>query len=265
MAAAATGARAVAETVCPVCLEAFQGGREALHVPLLLGCGHTFCRNCLAAIVARDPETKQPPPLKAVECPTCRQPTALPSNGVAALPKNFALIALLPPPRDRGDTAAAAAAAAPCEGCKKKPATVFCPGCRWQFCGDCDERMHSFAATQAHKRVPVADRMAVEELRCLLHRKKLRLYCKNCKGEWTCFSLLWMIHTDTTLFTALCCASCEKSAHKGHDIVLKDEAAADIKSGMKADLDRLQEVVKTRESGAKALGAVSASHDRAAE
>jgi len=192
------------ETVCPVCLERFQGDDGAPRTPLVLVCGHTVCRSCLVAIAARD--SAQGKPLKAVVCPVCRHPTALPESGdVTALPKNFALIEQLKEHSGGGDASAAAAPVTLCDGCRKESATVFCPQCRWQFCGGCDERMHGFAVMQDHKRVPASERSAVEEPRCPQHRKKLQLYCKNCRGVFALSPLTCTLLTDSALHSALLC------------------------------------------------------------
>ncbi|CAG9329206.1 unnamed protein product [Blepharisma stoltei] len=58
---------------CPVCMERFN---ESRHSPLLLGCGHTFCRDCLCSLH----KTKQ-----QLKCPHCnkvdhRAPDLLPKN-----------------------------------------------------------------------------------------------------------------------------------------------------------------------------------------
>ena len=63
----------------------------------MLGCGHTFCSLCLerlprhnAAAAATATAAAVP---TAVVCPACREPTALPAAGVAALPKNYLAVA----------------------------------------------------------------------------------------------------------------------------------------------------------------------------
>jgi len=48
--------------------------------PLMLKCGHSFCTACCTSMVARD----------SIECPSCRKPTPLAGQGVAALSVNYA-------------------------------------------------------------------------------------------------------------------------------------------------------------------------------
>ncbi|TVU19442.1 hypothetical protein EJB05_35592, partial [Eragrostis curvula] len=91
---------------CPVCLCPFDA---ASAVPRVLPCGHSLCGPCIAAL----------PPASAaaaasIRCPLCSQ--CVPFSralGPSSLPKNLALIALLPSPSPSRAPAAAAAAAPP--------------------------------------------------------------------------------------------------------------------------------------------------------
>ncbi|XP_062231301.1 E3 ubiquitin-protein ligase KEG-like [Phragmites australis] len=60
---------------------------EEERTPLLLHCGHGFCRACLAHMLAAAPGAVLP-------CPRCRHPTAV-GNSVSALRKNFPILSLL--------------------------------------------------------------------------------------------------------------------------------------------------------------------------
>ncbi|KAI5001366.1 hypothetical protein ZWY2020_026016 [Hordeum vulgare] len=60
---------------------------EIERVPLLLHCGHGFCRACLARMLAAAPGAVLPGPC-------CRHPTAV-GNSVSALRKNFPILSLL--------------------------------------------------------------------------------------------------------------------------------------------------------------------------
>jgi E3 ubiquitin-protein ligase KEG len=60
---------------------------EDEHVPLLLHCGHGFCRACLTRTLAAAPGAVLP-------CPRCRHPTSV-GNSVTALRKNFPILSLL--------------------------------------------------------------------------------------------------------------------------------------------------------------------------
>ena len=55
---------------CSICLDTFKN-------PKLLQCPHIFCQQCLEGLVRRQP---------SITCPSCRQVTPIPANGVAGLP-----------------------------------------------------------------------------------------------------------------------------------------------------------------------------------
>ncbi|KAK3135528.1 hypothetical protein QOZ80_5BG0420010 [Eleusine coracana subsp. coracana] len=91
---------------CPVCLCPFDA---ASAVPRVLPCGHSLCGVCIAAL----------PPASAsaaasLRCPLCSQ--CVPFSralGPSSLPKNLALIALLPTPASSSSRGPVTAAAAP--------------------------------------------------------------------------------------------------------------------------------------------------------
>ncbi|KAM6188443.1 RING finger protein 225 [Sarcoramphus papa] len=82
-----------AEGVPPLdCVICFAPYDRLFKVPKALGCGHTFCLECLARL------TVVAPGAPALLCPICRRPTALPRRrGPPALPTRTDLLALLPP------------------------------------------------------------------------------------------------------------------------------------------------------------------------
>ena len=60
---------------------------EDERVPLLLHCGHGFCRACLARVLANSTDG-------VISCPRCRHPTHV-GNSVSGLRKNFPILSLL--------------------------------------------------------------------------------------------------------------------------------------------------------------------------
>ncbi|XP_068265444.1 RING finger protein 225 [Nyctibius grandis] len=74
---------------CVICFAPYD---RLFKVPKLLGCGHTFCLECLARV------TVAAPAAPTLLCPVCRRPTPLPRHrGPPALPTHPDLLALLPP------------------------------------------------------------------------------------------------------------------------------------------------------------------------
>ena len=63
---------------CPICFEHYN---DQSKCPRLLSCGHSFCSSCLERLLHGN----------TIDCPTCRNPGAVPT-GVEGLLKNFALL-----------------------------------------------------------------------------------------------------------------------------------------------------------------------------
>ncbi|XP_066308234.1 uncharacterized protein [Miscanthus floridulus] len=78
---------------CPVCLSPFDA---ASTVPRVLTCGHSLCGPCIAAL---PPASAAAAGASSLRCPLCSQcvPFAR-ALGPSSLPKNLALLALLPSP-----------------------------------------------------------------------------------------------------------------------------------------------------------------------
>ena len=68
---------------CAICLESYTD-------PKLLQCFHVYCRDCLVRLVIRDQQGQL-----VLTCPTCRQVTSIPANGVTGLQSAFQVKELL--------------------------------------------------------------------------------------------------------------------------------------------------------------------------
>ena len=82
---------------CAICLETYKD-------PKLLQCFHIYCRDCLVKLVVRDKQG-----LLSLICPTCRQATPIPANGVTGLQSVFQvnhLLEILEQHKKAEDTAA---------------------------------------------------------------------------------------------------------------------------------------------------------------
>ncbi|XP_057479281.1 E3 ubiquitin-protein ligase KEG-like [Actinidia eriantha] len=77
---------------CSICHANYDDDQSA---PLMLQCGHCFCKQCLLRIFSASPST-------ALPCPECRRVSVV-GNSVSALPKNFPLLSLLPLPHSNRD------------------------------------------------------------------------------------------------------------------------------------------------------------------
>lgn len=69
---------------CSVCQNRYN---EEERVPLLLQCGHGFCKECLSKMFSSSSDT-------SLSCPRCRHITLV-GNSVTALRKNFAVLSLI--------------------------------------------------------------------------------------------------------------------------------------------------------------------------
>ncbi|KAK9912711.1 hypothetical protein M0R45_036561 [Rubus argutus] len=83
---------------CSVCQTRYD---EEERVPLLLQCGHGFCKDCLSKMFSACPDT-------TLVCPRCRHVSVV-GNSVQALRKNFAVLALIHSSSNGVSSAAAAA------------------------------------------------------------------------------------------------------------------------------------------------------------
>ncbi|KAL3537766.1 hypothetical protein ACH5RR_001132 [Cinchona calisaya] len=69
---------------CSVCQNQYNDDNRC---PLLLQCGHGFCKDCLAKMFSASPEI-------SLSCPRCRHVSTV-GNSVTALKKNYAILALI--------------------------------------------------------------------------------------------------------------------------------------------------------------------------
>lgn len=69
---------------CSVCQSRYD---EVERVPLLLQCGHGFCKECLSRMYSASQDT-------SLSCPRCRHMSVV-GNSVSGLSKNYAMLALI--------------------------------------------------------------------------------------------------------------------------------------------------------------------------
>lgn len=79
---------------CTICQTQYN---DDSHAPLLLQCGHCFCKHCLSHMF-----TASAPPRPTLSCPKCRHPSTL-GNSVLSLPKNYSLLPILSSDDDDDD------------------------------------------------------------------------------------------------------------------------------------------------------------------
>nr|XP_023928189.1 E3 ubiquitin-protein ligase KEG-like [Quercus suber]POE91085.1 e3 ubiquitin-protein ligase keg [Quercus suber] len=79
---------------CTICQTQYN---DDSHAPLLLQCGHCFCKHCLSHMF-----TASAPPRPTLSCPKCRHLSTL-GNSVLSLPKNYSLLPILSSDDDDDD------------------------------------------------------------------------------------------------------------------------------------------------------------------
>ncbi|XP_034558804.1 E3 ubiquitin-protein ligase RNF186-like [Notolabrus celidotus] len=75
------------EYECKICYNDFD---LDLHIPKLLGCSHTFCKECLDTLHSREGRGWR------IGCPVCRHRTPVPEYRVSNLPDNTTICDALP-------------------------------------------------------------------------------------------------------------------------------------------------------------------------
>ena len=178
------------QLTCGICLESYTD-------PKLLQCFHVFCKNCLEQIAARG---KQGQPL---DCPNCRRPTQLPSNGISGLQAAFHIhhffeiqsaLKKLKSPKCMW-----------CEKCDLRNATSFCRNCGQFICETCAEMHETWKELASHEVISLSQLEGdvtklvppkKTTMYCPQHpTKELDLYCETC-DELICRDCIVRVHRD---------------------------------------------------------------------
>ena len=151
---------------CSVCLESLINKQ-----PRLLSCGHTFCTPCLQQLLRGN----------TVNCPKCRSPTLLSSEGVQALPKNTDISKM----REREQELSARNENF-CHMCKNRYAKVefICTSCSKRLiCRECFKKHKRIPAFKAHNVLPIAETLPVKQTHenCEKHGELLEYFCLQCE------------------------------------------------------------------------------------
>ncbi|XP_070577848.1 E3 ubiquitin-protein ligase TRIM56-like [Ptychodera flava] len=156
------------DLVCQICLERLKDARA-------LRCQHSFCRGCLEAMTRDE---------RMIRCPTCRDLTPLPMQGVDELPKNFHVNNLVTLMEQREKESSRHGAI--CDGCVEEPATTRCVDCCVLFCQSC-ANAHARGKYKRHAQISI-DEYSQKSRRdpsyemCEQHQdQKLESFCQSCQ------------------------------------------------------------------------------------
>lgn len=226
---------------CAVCL-------EILTDPRMLLCSHTFCCNCIQDLVKASQSTT------TICCPTCRQSSAVPDEGVGKFQRNVyadmckRLKENLSDSPARSETIAGEAKSNKYEAdvvCVNwdegghhrsvfgnESATVFCQDCADYLCRHCQEIHPLQKVFRGHKLIPTNEITpeAVDEVRaerhkpkCKKHQQDIILYCDTCHE--------------------VICPVCCVISHKSHECRELSTVAVELKSQLQIATTPLTETV----------------------
>ncbi|XP_070566921.1 tripartite motif-containing protein 2-like [Ptychodera flava] len=155
---------------CPVCLDQYTK-------PKLLPCNHSFCEQCVTALVKNTGR---------LICPTCGAPCQLPDGGVADLQGNFFIKSLI----DTLDQRKRDGHPGLCQGCEEKSAEIKCLDCNLDFCQSCTKPHRTVPATRNHKLMTLIEYNEARSCNVQVHTKVycsthpeniVKFYCDTCQ------------------------------------------------------------------------------------
>jgi len=206
---------------CEFCNELYSQAR----LPRILLCGHTLCEGCLSQWTKQQGTDQSEG--KEVECPECRQKSAVPSSP-AGFPVNYAILRSIeslgsvPTPATSpsispavvcapsASSAAKEMKAVKCVNCKEKEATLFCQNSCGDLCGGCSAIIHALGALQHHVICNI-DKKPQPQRMCTEHKDQpALLFCMQCERFG--------------------CVRCGFGSHRTHGVMDVAEAAAEKKA-----------------------------------
>ena len=207
------------QLTCAVCLDHYTD-------PKTLPCLHSFCHQCLEGLPL-DPEKGK----FILTCPTCRNLTELPEQGVSGFHIAFHLNNLTEIhgllKKVSGDKQV------PCANCNKVDATGYCKECEQFLCPKCIE-VHKNWAPISHHQIVRLDEVANAAsqllpmkqeviMNCSNHAKPLEIYCETCQE--------------------LICQHCTVRIHKEHNYDLVNDYYREHRHAIESSLEPLKEQI----------------------
>ncbi|XP_063953026.1 uncharacterized protein LOC135153589 [Lytechinus pictus] len=164
------------ELECSICL-------DRLRSPRMLTCLHSFCELCLKEYANQHLDAG------SLHCPTCRERTVIPNDGITGLKPDFRANKLLEALNKGGKDSTAGEKQKQCSLCKSSKPRLFCEDCDLKMCQECAAFHPNIPTCRHHQVVPLTELssgIAVPGTRdvirkCSRHDERLKFYCKTCK------------------------------------------------------------------------------------
>ncbi|XP_065500312.1 E3 ubiquitin/ISG15 ligase TRIM25-like [Caloenas nicobarica] len=209
------GASLEDELSCPICLSLYRN-------PVLLSCGHSFCKPCIQKTLSAQRQSKAP-----YSCPVCK----LQLGCILELQKNFQLCNIVETflattskrQQDEGSAEGKKEEEVPCDYCLdwSQPAVKTCLSCDASLCQAHLNKHNAKASQQDHVLVEVGTGGGAAERRCPEHGRLLECFCQD-EGQYIC---------------VLCSIA---GHHKRHSVVTLKEAHDEQLDELSATVTRLQ-------------------------
>ena len=194
---------------------------EIVEQPKVLPCLHTFCRECLDALIKRAGG-------ETIRCPLCAAIHSIPQRGVDGFRTNFTLQNLVEA-RQVTDAENDSLPGITCEsGLDENRGISRCIDCAHFLCTSCQDLHKKLKATRGHRIIPLNEiKNDVRKLEykrfCLEHEEEeLKLFCRDCKE--------------------VICRDCTIVGHKGHEYdfikTVFPKLQTDIRDLVRGDLER---------------------------
>ena len=209
-----------AQLECAICQERYKD-------PKVLPCLHSFCKPCLDNLIRY---TKSRPVGAGkgdellIVCPSCRNESSVPANGVDGYNTNFTLSSIVEVLTIH-DVEEDVQAIKVCEnGLDSNPAVVRCYDCQCYLCETCHDQHGKLKATRSHRCVSLKEikedvRKFEQKHYCLDHEgEELKLYCRTCQE--------------------VICRDCTIVTHKQHDYTFIKDVREELVKKMTGLMDK---------------------------
>lgn len=207
---------------CSICL-------DILKDPVIIPCGHSYCKNCIKGHWHKEEEKTQP-----YSCPQCietfaSKPVPLKNIAVAGLVECLKIIVLRDGPENHCYTGPGDVSCDFCTGRKLK-AVKSCLDCFFSFCEEHLNLHNESPIYEKHKLVDPSDTLKMNFCSC--HNEAMKMFCR----------------TDQRCICYLCSVE-----HNGHDIVLVAAERTEKQRELKAYSQTIDKIIQDREEDVRLL------------